>query len=141
MRAVLSEESRAEEGVPVRRLRLPQAPGHAPVAEEPEVPAPRPGPPRDAVAPAGAGRDRLQRAMTAGAGVLRTASSLAETSRVEEGLGPPEGGRAGWELTNLRTAARALLAAAGAREESRGAHSRADFPDTSPAWRCRLVMA
>jgi L-aspartate oxidase len=79
--------------------------------------------------------------MTAGAGVLRTAASLAQTSRALDGLGPPAPGPAGWELTNLLTAARALLAAAGAREESRGAHSRADFPDTSPAWRCRLVMA
>jgi len=73
--------------------------------------------------------------------VLRTAASLTETSRVFDELGPPAPGRAGWELTNLLTAGRALLTAAEARQESRGSHSRTDFPDTSPAWRCRLVLA
>ena len=56
-------------------------------------------------------------------------------------LATPEEGPRGWELTNLLTAAGALLASAEARQESRGAHSRTDFPETSPAWRRRLVLA
>jgi len=37
-------------------------------------------------------------------------------------------GRAGWELQNLLTAARLMIDAALAREESRGTHFRSDFP-------------
>jgi L-aspartate oxidase len=83
------------------------------------------------------GRDRLQRAMTEGAGVLRSAESLARTTDVVAGLdtsGDPE-------LDNLATVALGLLAAATTREESRGAHSRTDFPETSPAFQRRLVLA
>jgi L-aspartate oxidase len=75
--------------------------------------------------------------MTDGAGVLRSAESLARTTEVVAGLdteGDPE-------LTNLATVALGLLAAATAREESRGAHSRTDFPETSPAFERRLVLA
>ena len=41
--------------------------------------------------------------------------------------------RAFWELRNLVDAARAVIAAAAHREESRGAHYRADFPAPNPA--------
>ena len=82
-------------------------------------------------------RDELQRAMTLGAGVLRSAASLADTARVLDGLGAP----ADPEVRNLLTVGSALLAAARAREESRGAHTRVDFPDPSPAYRVRLVLA
>jgi L-aspartate oxidase len=82
-------------------------------------------------------RDALQRAMTAGAGVLRTAGSLADTAEAIDELGPP----ADPEVANLILVARALLAAATAREESRGAHARVDHPDTSPDFRLRLVVA
>jgi succinate dehydrogenase/fumarate reductase flavoprotein subunit len=44
-----------------------------------------------------------------------------------------------WELANLADVAAALVAAATAREESRGAHTRADFPGTDPSLACRLV--
>jgi L-aspartate oxidase len=82
-------------------------------------------------------RDQLQRAMTAGAGVLRNAASLAATDATllklaESGLPPEE--------QNLLVVARALLAAATAREESRGAHGRTDFPQTSPAFAHRFVL-
>jgi succinate dehydrogenase/fumarate reductase flavoprotein subunit len=45
----------------------------------------------------------------------------------------------GNELRNLATVAQALIAAAIAREESRGAHTRTDFPATSDRFRLRLV--
>jgi L-aspartate oxidase len=89
-------------------------------------------------------RLELQRAMTEGAGVLRDAESLAEAgaavARQAEGLAAPERrDPCGWELSNLVRVAAALLAAAGARTESRGAHTRLDFPTTDPGQRVRLV--
>jgi L-aspartate oxidase len=100
-----------------------------------------------AVAPASLGpdkiRDALQRAMTHGAGVLRSAESLAETDKELLSLQAaiPSYLRADeLELTNLFTVAYALLDAAMARQESRGAHTRTDFPETSDEFRCRLVI-
>jgi L-aspartate oxidase len=43
------------------------------------------------------------------------------------------------ELTNLTTVAQDLIAAALAREETRGAHTRQDFPATDPALRVRFL--
>jgi L-aspartate oxidase len=87
-------------------------------------------------------RGRLQRAMTDGAGVLRSAGSLAETDRaLVEIAGAPRSQTAGGsELNNLLWVARALLAAATAREESRGAHGRVEFPATSDAFSHRLLL-
>ena len=82
-------------------------------------------------------RDAMQRTMTEGAGVLRSAASLAKTAAVIRSLPVSDDG----ELANLRTVALALLAAATAREESRGAHTRTDFPETSAAFERRLVVA
>ena len=47
---------------------------------------------------------------------------------------------AGYELVNLVTVAGALLTAAQVREESRGCHTRQDFPDTTDDFRTRLVL-
>ena len=80
----------------------------------------------------------LQQAMTEGAGVLRSAASMAHTSEVLDGLGDVTGDP---ELANLRTAARALVLAATAREESRGCHGRTDFAQPRPAFAHRLVIA
>ncbi len=58
-------------------------------------------------------------------------ASLAETDAVLRGLAEQAAAAsdAEWsELANLLVCARALLAAATAREESRGAHTRTDFP-------------
>jgi len=106
-------------------------------------------------APAGAGADRLaavdvaklrdtlQRAMTRGAGVVRSAESLRvardvvdETASV---LGAAATSAGAGELANLLRLADALLDAALARTETRGAHARSDYPDTDPAWRRRIV--
>jgi L-aspartate oxidase len=45
-----------------------------------------------------------------------------------------------WELQNLLTAARLLVAGALARQESRGVHFRSDFPETDDHW-CRHIAA
>jgi L-aspartate oxidase len=99
-----------------------------------------PGPPADLAKL----REALGRAMTAGAGVVRTAASLARAQAAlatlagawREHPGPTA---AGEELRNLLTVAAALLASAETRQESRGAHTRADFPATEPSWRLRLA--
>jgi L-aspartate oxidase len=49
--------------------------------------------------------------------------------------------RPGWELQNLLTVARLMIAAATAREESRGTHFRSDFPAKSEAWGTKHVTA
>ncbi|MFB6721531.1 L-aspartate oxidase [Kribbella sp. NPDC056345] len=74
----------------------------------------------------------LQRVMTVGAGVIRSASGLAEAGGalaklIEQPAGEP--GTPGWEATNLVTVASALIAAGTVREESRGSHWREDHPD------------
>ena len=102
------------------------------------TPTPATGVGLDAIATA---RAELQRAMTFGAGVLRDARSLAATTDVVASPVPGPAGVSAWELANLRTVSSALLAAAIARTESRGAHTRDDFPDTDPALALRLVLA
>ena len=73
-------------------------------------------------------RDTVQRAMTRGAGVVRSAESLAGARAVVEEagavLGDPSASVAAGELANLLRLADALLASALARTESRGAHAR-----------------
>ena len=75
--------------------------------------------------------------------VLRSASSLAGAAEeVEEvalmaALWPA--GRAAGEVSNLAAVAIALLRAADARIETRGAHARVEYPDPRPEWRRRLV--
>ncbi len=44
-----------------------------------------------------------------------------------------------YELSNLVLTGRLLTEAAFIREESRGAHFRSDFPQTSPKWQCHIV--
>jgi L-aspartate oxidase len=89
-------------------------------------------------------RDELQRAMTRGAGVVRSEASLAGARAVAEEVaaalaGPVRTSGARGELANLLQLADALLVSAGRRTESRGAHARSEYPDTDPSWRRRLV--
>jgi L-aspartate oxidase len=101
----------------------------APVAEEPT----------DDPAKA---RAVLQQAMTIGAGVERNATSLAAagaaavTAMAVAGGDTPQHA----ELRSLAEVARAVTTAATRREESRGAHARSDFPETSDALRRRIVL-
>ncbi|BCJ71501.1 L-aspartate oxidase [Catellatospora sp. IY07-71] len=88
-------------------------------------------------------RRALQRAMTRGAGVLRSAETLAETAAVlrEVGTPPLPGRTAGWEFANLLTVASALVASASLRVETRGCHWREDHPEAAPDWRGHLFPA
>ncbi|MEO6205651.1 MAG: L-aspartate oxidase [Mycobacteriales bacterium] len=87
-------------------------------------------------------RGELAQAMTDGAGVLRSAESLAATTKTLDALA----GRTStapqpdaWQATDLHTVATALAAAAALREETRGSHWREDFPSSSDAWLGHLV--
>ena len=84
-------------------------------------------------------RESLQRAMTLNAGVLRSAESIAIAADMCDGSISSDD-RSAWELRNLATVGRAVCAAALAREESRGAHTRNDFPATSDELRVRFVF-
>jgi len=87
--------------------------------------------------PAAEVRDQLQRAMTAGAGVVRTAGSL---DLARQSLALASGDTpAAHEVRNLVTVADALIRSALARTESRGNHWRSDHPERDEALRVRLV--
>ncbi|MCX5387976.1 L-aspartate oxidase [Streptomyces sp. NBC_00083] len=93
-----------------------------------------------------AARIQIQRIMTSGAGVLRSAESLAgaaarlEAIRADERKAAVPGVEA-WETTNLLLVARVLVAAAAARPETRGCHWREDRPDRDDAaWQRHLVV-
>lgn len=96
-------------------------------------------------------RARLQALMSEHAGVLREAKGLAAASDGLAELAAEASGAAArtgarpatenWEATNLLTVAAALVAAARAREETRGSHWREDFPDRDDArWRTHLEL-
>ena len=126
---------RAPAEIPVRLLELPlEGP---PSGERPPVRAAR-----DAL-DATKSLSVLQSAMTAGAGVVRSAASLAAAAATVCEVAARATGTdvASRELQNLADVARALLGAAARREESRGAHTRSDFPETAEGWRCRQVVA
>ncbi|MEU7239791.1 L-aspartate oxidase [Streptomyces sparsogenes] len=132
----------------------PEAPEVPEASEAPEAVA------ADVTAAAGDGpllppeaRYTIQRIMTAGAGVLRSAESLARAAaqlervhgeaaeRLRRDGKTAEPGVESWEATNLLLVARALVAAALRREETRGCHWREDRPDRDdPAWRRHLLV-
>ncbi|MFD8210882.1 L-aspartate oxidase [Streptomyces sp. NPDC059695] len=130
------------------------------IAEEITAAAPRaagaPVPPPAPVTlplPVAGARTRIQRIMTAGAGVLRSEASLREAAEALEALHSDavaggdddtkaaEPGVESWETTNLLCVARVLVAAARRREETRGCHWREDHPERDDAdWRKHLVV-
>ena len=94
-------------------------------------------------------RADIQRLMTRGVGVLRSAAGMAEAAEGLAGLAAahPDDTSKGespqvetWEATNLHLVATALAAAARLREETRGCHWREDFPDRDDArWNTHLI--
>ncbi|MET7934762.1 L-aspartate oxidase [Streptomyces sp. NPDC005322] len=113
---------------------------------------PTPAPPAGGPLLAPEARYAIQRIMTGGAGVLRSAESLAraaaelDTVRYDavEALRrdgkTAEPGVDTWEATNLLLVARVLVAAALRREETRGCHWREDRPDRDDTgWRRHLL--
>ena len=89
-------------------------------------------------------REMLQKAMTAHAGVARDAESLAEAGRQLAAAGAAidanDGSRYALETHNLLTVGAAVVLAASARDETRGCHTRIDFPDTCADLARRLVI-
>ncbi|MCE7007416.1 L-aspartate oxidase [Kibdelosporangium philippinense] len=89
-----------------------------------------------------ADRDVLQRVMSRYAGIGRDSEGLAvigsvlDVSAVDTVLKTSQR----VEDAALTLVARALIAAAAARTESRGCHVRTDFPDTDPAWQHSLAV-
>lgn len=76
-------------------------------------------------------RAELQRLMWHRVGIQRSGDGLREASaRLASWRAPADGGVPAREDRNLLLLARLVAAAALAREESRGAHFRTDFPDT-----------
>ncbi|QDQ12926.1 L-aspartate oxidase [Streptomyces spectabilis] len=98
-------------------------------------------------------RFTIQRVMTEGAGVLRSAASLAEAAERLAGIHAAaagalaedgktaEPGVDAWETTNLLCVARVLVAAAQRREETRGCHWREDYGTRDDAaWGRHIVV-
>ncbi|MGV9497874.1 L-aspartate oxidase [Streptomyces sp. NPDC003642] len=98
-------------------------------------------------------RFTIQRIMTGGAGVLRSAESLTKAAdqlqrlhtdareALAENGKTAEPGVDTWEATNLLCVARVLVAAARLREETRGCHWREDHPERDDtAWRRHIVV-
>ncbi len=89
-------------------------------------------------------RDQLQRTMTAGAGVVRSANSIrqarSEIDEIEGRICRAGSTTHAGELRNLITLSKAVLCSSRVREESRGAHFRIDHPELDDRWRCRLVV-
>ncbi|MGW1399496.1 L-aspartate oxidase [Streptomyces sp. NPDC002405] len=98
-------------------------------------------------------RFAIQRIMTEGAGVLRSAASLARAgdqlerlhaearSALEENGKTAEPGVDTWEATNLMCVSGVLVAAARLREETRGCHWREDRAERDDShWRRHIVV-
>jgi L-aspartate oxidase len=86
---------------------------------------------------AAADHPRLQRAMTASAGVSRNGAGLSGLVDLLESLGRPPSVHptaTDAEHAHLRLAALVVTQAALARQESRGSHRRTDHPRPDPAW-------
>jgi L-aspartate oxidase len=85
----------------------------------------------------------LQSLMWDKVGIIRSGEGLEEAADIlatwESLLSQPSD-RPSYELNNLVLCARLMTEAALLREESRGAHFRTDFPETSPAWQRHSVF-
>jgi L-aspartate oxidase len=85
----------------------------------------------------------LQNLMWEKVGIVRDGAGLAEaalTLSMWERSGPEPLDRPSHELSNLLLAGRLVTEAALIRQESRGAHYRTDFPNSSDAWKRHTVF-
>lgn len=85
----------------------------------------------------------LQSLMWENVSIIRDASSLTKAKNILSfwhATLPPPHDRPSYELGNLVLCARLVTEAALLREESRGAHYRTDFPETSDNWRRHIVF-
>jgi L-aspartate oxidase len=85
----------------------------------------------------------LQSLMWDKVGIVRSGEGLAEAAHIlatwQRSL-PESSDRLSYELNNLVLCGRLVTEAALLRKESRGAHFRTDFPQTSPDWRRHIVF-
>ncbi|MET9157656.1 L-aspartate oxidase [Streptomyces parvulus] len=150
----LASNSLLEGLVYAERIAADIAASHADGGLHTRVPAPLPHPahPAHPLLPPES-RLAIQRIMTEGAGVLRSAGSLDRAAgrlhdlhtEAREALRDhgktSEPGVDTWEATNLMCVARVLVAAASRREETRGCHWREDHPDRDDtAWGRHVVV-
>jgi L-aspartate oxidase len=86
---------------------------------------------------AGDQRTSIQRAMTLGAGAVRSADLLAQGAKTLEVIADsaqgPTADPDSWETSNLLHVGQLLTAVAALREETRGGHIRSDFADRDDA--------
>lgn len=88
-------------------------------------------------------RDSLRALMWRSVGIKRDAASLNSAAKQVEFwcryvLGHVFHDPAGWTMQNMLTVARLMIIAATLRQESRGVHTRSDFPETDPDWNRHL---
>jgi len=90
-------------------------------------------------------RESLRSIMWRKAGITRDAHGLAEAGDqvafwCRYVLGHTFDNPEGWTLQNMLTISHLLIAAALRREESRGVHSRSDFPETAETWARHITL-
>ena len=90
-------------------------------------------------------RDSLRALMWRSVGITRDARGLVEAADQVDfwcryALNHVFDGPSGWTSQNMLTVARLMIATALEREESRGVHTRRDFPQTDPAWAHHLSL-
>ncbi|HEU65052.1 MAG TPA: hypothetical protein ENN57_00060, partial [Chloroflexi bacterium] len=85
----------------------------------------------------------LQSLMWDKVGIIRSGEGLEEAANILvtwQGLLSQPSDRLSYELNNLVLCGRLVTEAALLRTESRGAHFRTDFPQTSPEWQRHIVF-
>ncbi len=90
-------------------------------------------------------RDSLRALMWRSVGINRDARGLGEAAEQVDywcryALNHAFDDPVGWTSQNMLTVARLMIAAAQEREESRGVHTRRDFPETDPAWARHITL-
>ena len=85
----------------------------------------------------------LQQLLWDKVGIIRHQQNLTKAADIlaawQKSLAPPPD-RPSYELTNLVLTGRLVTEAALLREESRGAHFRSDFPQSSPQWQRHIIF-